>query len=1211
MYACCDRPEPYYSNSFDAYVCLNCVSELNMNREEQNDKKEISTGDFVHLRTYSHYSLLYALSKRKDLINKAKAYGMPAIAITERDNLFRWPDFYKQATTAGLKPIIGIDISIEPYFDHEANKEYRIILLASGPVGFKNLMDLTTWAWRYNLKKFKNKKPVPTITLEKLQKYSEGLFCISGYEEGIPGALAMESKAEIAVIAMNQLRAIFGDKFYLELQCHDTFGAACPYEEPLNGWILEISKTHNIPCVVTNGVRYTNPSDHMAHRALLAIGNPGHEITQTLGTPCEDWYFKSSEDMRRMGFDSSLIPSEAYDNTLKLADRIEDYGLTFKKGYFEVPLFRDSTGRAWTSDESHKKLEEMSWNGLLKKGKFSDPVYRDRLIRELEVLKDKNYSSYFLIISDIIKYMEAKGILKPVGRGSSVGSLVCYATEITTPDPIRWKVPFERFINDGRQDLPDIDTDISKESRHEVLNYIRDTYGENRVAQIATFQTLAAKAALDNVGRVLGVPQSIRHELSKIMGDVTGSKLIDPEDGEELCKPGSEARILIDQTDNWWEIACALEDTPKNVGYHAAGVVISNDDIDKYTCLMADHEGYRAVQIDMIDIETLGLLKLDMLGLRTLDVIDQSIKLVKQYHNVDIDIYTMENNPSDKNTYELISQGNYVSIFQVDSPGYRRLLKDLQPESFEHMMATVALYRPGPMGAGTTKSYIKRRHGQEPLDIWHPELEDVFSLSYNLCLYQEQVMALAKILSGFTDVEADKLRKGIGKKKREVVDEALDLLIIKGVENGRNDKEMKRIAKLLREQARYTWNLGHSAGYGYITYITAYLEANYPIEYYASLLNCNADKAKEKDRLMANIVRRGVRIGPPHINKSSLLFEPDTANNTIHVGLLGIKGVRSASQKIIEEREENGPFTSFIDFCKRCPSVNKNAKKALVRSGAFTWDETIVDRDKIENIDNIMKLARKRTKKIDGSKIPDPLYLMECHLTNSEFSDLERQELEKEAVGFYVTGHPTAIFQRISPLLQTGDTPVITPINLQEYVGHKVYMISMVGMVIRKMTNPDPEKYKETDPEKYRRMKNKPIEPKPYLVLGLSDQFTQIYARVWSPLCDEIAYKIRSGMVCAVYGEIVVDSWTNDLTIKVHDVHPLSDGIPVNGFIGKGSKITLATIDRMKEFNIKANDPCRASGDMHLVSLKRQVKLTPEIIEDLAKNEGVQFTVAW
>jgi DNA polymerase-3 subunit alpha len=455
-----------------------------------------------------------------------------------------------------------------------------------------------------------------------------------------------------------------------------------------------------------------------------------------------------------MGFDSNLIPSEAFDNTIKLANRIEDYGLAFKKGYFEVPLFRDSDGRAWTAEESHKKLEDMSWQGLMKKGKFADSQYRDRLARELEVLRDKNYSSYFLIISDIIKFMEKEGILKPVGRGSSVGSLVCYATEITTPDPIRWKVPFERFINDGRQDLPDIDTDISKESRHQVLDFIRDTYGEARVAQIATFQTLAAKAVLDNVGRVLGVPSSIRYELSKIMGDVTGSKLIDPEDGEELCKPGSEARILIDQTDGWWEIACALEDTPKNVGYHAAGVVISNEDIDEYTSLMADHEGYRSVQIDMVDIETLGLLKLDMLGLRTLDIIDQSIKLVKQHHGKDIDIYTMENNPNDRKTYELISQGNYVSIFQVDSPGY----------------------------------YIKRRHGQESLDVWHPELEEVFALSYNLCLYQEQVMALAKILSGFTDVEADKLRKGIGKKNKEIVKEALNLLIVKGIEKGR-DKE--------------------------------------------------------------------------------------------------------------------------------------------------------------------------------------------------------------------------------------------------------------------------------------------------------------------------------------------------------------------------------------------------------------------------------------
>jgi DNA polymerase-3 subunit alpha len=1079
----CSRPAIHWSNDFNARICQNCGIIIGQEEEQKIP--------FVHLRVHTHLSLLKAICKTKDLIKKAQEYGMSALAKTEHGGMFGVPTFIKECVDADIKPIVGVDFNIKIN-----NNYYSVTFIALNRIGYKNLVQMTTTAWC----KRKEKKDL-FILIDDI--IGEGLIALIEYTPNINELMltGIQNKVELHL-------EIHNDKDFESIQ--------------------NVAAYFSLSVVLTNNVHFTNFEDYEAYNTALKIG----KIENAVDNEC---YFKSSQEMSAMGFHL-----EWFENAIKIADRVEDYGLINKE--FIIPTFKDKHGE-WSIEQAAAKLDMTAWTGLSNKGLADKEEYVKRLQYELEVIKEKKFSSYFLIINDIVEYMKRNGELRPIGRGSSVGSLVCYCLEITAKDPVRWGIPFERFINAGRVDLPDVDTDITQEGRPAVLRYIADTHGYNRVAQIATFQTMALKASIDNVGRALNVPHMQNRDLrNKIPDEVT-----------TMEKVPAEVKKIMSNVEGWVDNAIALSGIAKNSGYHAAGVVISNRSLGDLVPLMPDNEGLLGIQYDMKDIEILGLLKLDMLGLKTLDIIKHSLTRIKDRYNVDLDIYNLSD--QDKDTHELISTGNYVSIFQLDSPGYRKLCRKLQPKSFQHVMALNALYRPGPLEGGMTDEYVERRHGRQKLIGWHPWLDETLSITYQVPVFQEQVMAIAKVIAGFDDMEADAYRKAIGKKIKVKFDAAQekfkkralarkDLFPPDGYE-GTKEQWLNGMLESLAGYARYGWNLGHSAGYGWITYITAYLEKHYPHEYYASLLDA-ADKPNKKTSLIKGILHKKIKVIPPHINNSGFRFEVGD-DNAIYMGLASIRACGKATDQILEERQKRGKFVNFIDFCQRLPSINKTIKTNLVKAGTFSWDQLLTDRNKIDNIEIINKLVKKRTKKIDGSKTPTVEILMNCFIDSNEFTDIQRQENEREVLNSFITGHPAVIYRRLAPFLERGDAKIICPSDLQNCaIGENVLMIGMIDLVKKKATvrgrNPGT----------------------PYLNLVLSDNELNILTNIWYPLCNEMEKILTEKQIAMLQCVTRKDKFREDMvTLHVTSGIMLINGIPIQGVFtinGDDPKILVESI---------------------------------------------------
>ncbi|KKM69148.1 hypothetical protein LCGC14_1453780 [marine sediment metagenome] len=736
----CPRPVLHYSREFSVRMCNNCGVILG----------EDNNIPFIHLRVHTHLSLLKATCKTKDLIKKVQEFGMSSLAKTDYDSMFGVPTFIKDCIDKDIKPIVGVEFKID--------NKYPIIFIALNRIGYKNLVKMTTTAWCDRKKKNKN----PFILVDDIQ--GEGLVAL------VPFTMEINNISSLGIF--NKVEC------YIEIS------------EPENiENVQAASEYYKLPVVATSNVHFTNSDDYDAYLIALRIG----KFTDAVDVNC---YFKSPQEMATQNFHL-----EWFENSVRIANRVEDYGLISKE--FIIPTFKDKHGE-WSIEQAAAKLEMIAWTELSNKGLSDKEEYVKRLEYELKVINKKDFASYFLIINDIVEYMKRNDMLRPIGRGSSVGSLVCYCLDITAKDPIRWGIPFERFINDGRVDLPDVDTDITQEGRPDVLRYIANVHGNDRVAQIATFQTMALKASIDNVGRALNVPYIQNKELrNKIPDEITKMEEIPAEVKREMANvPG------------WVDYAISLSGNVKNSGYHAAGVVIANRPLSDLVPLLPEHDGIMGIQYDMHDIEIMGLLKLDMLGLKTLDAIQFTLKRIKNRHNVDIDIYNLLDKK--EKAYDLISTGNYVSIFQLNSPGYRKLCRQFKPDCFEHIMALNALYRPGPLEGGMTAEYVKRRHGKEKLIGWHPWLDETLSITYQVPVFQEQVMAIAKIIAGFDDVEADAYRKAIGKKIKVKFDAAQNkfkeralkrdgLLPPEGYE-GSLEQWIDEMLKRLSGYARYGWN---------------------------------------------------------------------------------------------------------------------------------------------------------------------------------------------------------------------------------------------------------------------------------------------------------------------------------------------------------------------------------------------------------------------
>lgn len=1196
---------------------------------------------FVHLHVHTTFSLLDGLSFRGDLIKKAKDYNMGAVAVTEHGNLCQHVSFYQDCIKEGVKPILGIEAYLAP--DSHKNRDYdvkskletgdishfayHIIILAKNKLGYQNLMKLSTASHRFG---FYRK---PRIDFELLQQYKEGLIVTSGCIGSIISQSIIQGRKDLALDYINKFRFMFNDDFYLEVMHHQM-----PEDKIVCEALIDFGQRLGIPLVLTNDSHYTNREDAIAQEVLLCttthkpLSDPEHWRFEGAG-----YWFKSPEEMAQVVVESGY-PIEAFDNTAAIAAKVDpDYGFRLaKKHGHMVPLFKDSSGNAWTTQDSHQKLVMACYEGManlktvdpadgVMKAFIEIPKYVERLQHELDTIERKNFSSYFLIIADIIQFIKRHGgMFPPFGRGSSVGSLVCRSLGITAMDPIRWNVPFYRFINDGRKDLPDIDTDISQRHRNDVLDYIVRTYGADHVAHIVTFQTMAAKKAIDDAGAALDVPPPVRKSVSQLIGDTDKDDKL-----EDLLKDHEEAHNLMVNHAEWIKITSQLEGVHRNTGLHAAGIVISNEPIEDHVPLLRDVEGYRVTQWDMKDVQDLGLLKLDMLGLRTLDTIWDAVELIKKLHNIEVDIFNLPFD--DKETYKTVYTADFVSIFQYDSPGMRNMARNLRAEKFEQLMALNALFRPGPMkpqikivdgkevkAPSIADIYLACRHGRQEVETWHPSLDEVMSDTYGMPLYQEQISEMSKIIAGFTDVEADEYRAAIGKKDAVKFMAAQDKFKHHGIKMGHTEAFMEDLCKKLAGFARYGWNRGHAAGYSYISYVTAYLETHFPVPYYTALLNTNLDKQDKLETLLGAIMQKGIEINPPDVNSSGAYFS--TNGKAIYMGLLSVKQLASeALLTIIRARQKaGGEFSSFIDFVRHVSSniepmntndkdfiqfklpdwdykkspeipptyqlkaVNKSVIVNLIKAGAFKWDAILTDLDKIGTVETIQKIVKKRPTVEEFQVIGR----LDGKITSKEFTQMERSALEREALSFYVSGHPVTNYVKYINIIHS-EGQIITPSQLNNANVH--CHVVVLGLLVKK--------------EMKMTKKNTP-----FVTLRLQDQFGEKSVRIFSPLSTEIWPSLVDDKIVLVRGVTQPDNFQPDqIDLKVRSVLVVTDGLPVRGFITD----TAAMVDDVNgKLGIQPAAVQEVPGWGHVVHFSQMMRLTPDVLNKFTHHTSLKLALA-
>lgn len=1555
----CPKPSIYFSKEFECRMCQNCgvilTSEDSIPAEKVASHNTITadyfgqlpnevvkdtmedlvsqyTQTFVHLRVHTHLSFLKATCKPDDLIKKAKEYGMPALAKTEFGNMCGAPTFVKDCQKEGIKPILGVE------FDVKVDVvTYPITFIAMNRNGYKQLVKMTTTAWCEH-------------------KTKDGVFIT---DVDIPVSQDM-----VAMVDFGGDFNLAGYMLNVVKPRMETYIEVNTTRQEVTSIVNQVSQQTQTPVLVTGNVLYTNEDEAFAYSVGRKIGKHADDSHPQEGI--DNWFKPSVFYGTFFEYDQLWVK-----NTMAVAQRVEDYGLVNKE--FIIPTYKNE-GKEYTDfNETHRQLEMDAWRGIYEKGKASDPAYIERLQYELGVMKDKKFSSYFLLIGEIVSWMKKQGIMVPFGRGSSVGSLVCYALDIITMDPIRWRIPFERFIHSGRKDLPDIDTDISQERRPEVLAHIADVHGKDRVAHIATYQTMALRAAIENVGRALQVPHTVNRDLRKaIPDDVTEWDSLDSSVQEEIKK-------MMDFKPEWLPIALALTGTAKNLGFHAAGVVVSNDSLGELVPLIPspEEDGLFGIQYDMHDCEILGLLKLDMLGLRNIDIIQYTVDRVKARYGIDLDIYNLPSD--DAATFNLVAGADYVSVFQLDSTGYRRLCRQLKPQNFEHLMALNALFRPGPLESGVTDQYVERRHGRQAATSWHPWLDEVLDDTYQTVLFQEQAMAMSRIIAGFSDVEADKFRKGIGKKIPEIVDACLEDFKIGAMKmpglkpppgwTGSLESWINDLTQKLHGYARYMWNRGHSCikgdslvltcdrglipikninpgeeiwsvrentgnlfrnrvidvinngvkstirtfsadgrslisthdhryftskheykdaselisgdslkmfykgasdrnlnipvafiadsnkipfiigfdnivgydvvegqpnfrsaehtltkvsfkqlmsecsrhfstrpsfcfpsdklvntawinknillsessrygyltpipfiinidnllfdfgsygnhtpasksyfldksakscgasfkrdffeyiftsvasgmkvsneflvniveimfsftqdtmlgrgilgdididttidtfnlfggvivpfvtpstgvaglmigdlhyigasitndidfldheinpsqekciidvpynftidsnlcevwdlmmeqdpnyiangfvvhncGYGWITYVTAYLEAHYPSEYYASLLDAFHGNNKRLPTLLRSIIGGGkCKVFPPNVNESYINYEVGSDGN-IYMGLAAVRNVGKSAPEIVAERNKGGPFTSFINFCQRMPSVNKTAKVNLVKSGAFSWDKMLCDRDKVDNIDVINKWAKKKNKKFDGSKVSPIEIAMKLEGVNGhEYTDLEKSQNERESLNSFITGHPAAIYHKLSNYLERGNVRVMMPshiANMECEIGESVLLVGMIDYIYRKQTRENPERG---------------FPSRPYLNISMSDSGGSIIINVWWPLCEDLQKILVANEIAMFECVVKPDKFRDDrVMLRVDNAINLTNGLPIQGVFRLNGYDPGEVVNHIGGIvnNISVLGPRRYA------SIRGRITIPPHILDDAINKFG-------
>jgi len=960
---------------------------------------------FTHLHVHTHYSLLDGLPKIDDLLNYVKKLGMDSVAITDHGAMYGVIEFYQKAKKAGIKPIIGEEFYIakeemeqkRPNID---NEKYHLILLAKNFTGYQNLVRLTTKAW---LEGFYYK---PRIDEKTLKEHSEGLICLSACLQGKIPRLVLAGKLEEAEKLALKYQEIFGkDNFYLELQHHPHI----PEQQKANNALILLSKKLNIPLVATNDVHYLKKDDAEAQDILMLV-NTGADPNdpERLTMSSDDFSLKSPEEMMK-DFEST---PDSITNTQKIVDSCN---LEIDLYKTNLPYFKVPNGK--TPDEY---LKELCLEGLKKRNLANIKKAKERLEYELSVIKQTGFASYFLIVADFVNWAKNNGIVVGPGRGSASGSLVSYLLNITDIDPLKYNLLFERFLNPERAaGLPDIDLDFADARRDEVIDYVAKKYGRNNVSQIITFGTMAARQVIRDVGRALGYNYTYCDRIAKMIPlFATLEQTINQvSEFKQIYHTDPKAKKMID-------IGKKLEGVARHASTHACGVVISNTPLSDLIPLQHASQNDQTVitQYDMYGIESLGLLKMDFLGLKNLTIIEDTLKLIKKFHNVEIDISRLP--LDDEKTYQLLQEGKTTGLFQLESEGFKRYLKELKPNEFEDIIAMVALYRPGPIEF--IPEYIARKHGKKKIKYLHPKLEPILKDTYGICIYQEQLMQIAQQLAGFTLGEADVLRKAVGKKIKSLLEEQKEKLINGMVKNGIPQKTAIEIWNWVLPFARYGFNKSHSAAYAMIAYETAYLKTHYPLEFMAALMNSEQKNIDKLKVLLEEARKMGIKVLPPDINESLAKFtivrpsnkSSKTDEKTIRFGLAAIKNVgHNVVEQIVEERKKRGPYSSIENFIERMPSsvLNKKSMESLIKAGSF---DTIEERGKLLlNLEKLLDFARdSQRKKVNGdgslftmfSKNTKKPGLASLRLNNPESPASKNEKIiwEKELLGMFVSSHP-------------------------------------------------------------------------------------------------------------------------------------------------------------------------------------------------------------
>lgn len=954
---------------------------------------------FAHLHNHTEYSMLDGAARIPALIEAAKNMGYEALAITDHGAMYGVIPFYRRAVDMGIKPIIGVEayVTLGSRFDRRPVKEdpnYHLLLLAENQTGYRNLMKLVTLSYMdgYYYK--------PRMDKEILREYREGIIALSACIKGEIADLLLADDYEGARRAAREYLSIFGDgNFYLEIMDH-----SLPEEKKINPGLVQLGKELGIGLVASNDLHYVRREDHVHHDVLLCIQtNSTLDQEDRLRFSNDQFYLKSYEEMRELFRE---LP-EALSNAAVIAERCH---VELEFGRYLLPKYQVPEG--YNLDDY---LEKLAWEGLRRLYPEVTPELEERLRYELSVIREMGFSGYFLIVWDFIKFAKEQGIIVGPGRGSAAGSLVSYCLGITTVDPIRYDLLFERFLNPSRRTMPDIDIDFCYKRRPEVIEYVSRKYGKDRVAQIVTFSTMAARAAIRDAGRVYNLEYGKVDRLAKIVPDKlnitidealeTSPELREAYESDEL------ARKIIDTARN-------LEGITRQDSIHAAGVVIADDELSNYTPLQrrgADEEV--VTQYDMEAVQAIGLLKMDFLGLRTLTVISDTLDNIQRRRGIRIDLDSLS--LDDPRTFELLQRGDTVGVFQLESPGMRSLLQDLRPERFEDLIAVLALYRPGPLRSGMVKDYVDRRHNRTPVTYLHPDLQPILEQTRGIILYQEQVMRLAVELAGYSMSEADGLRAVVAKSKAEEMKFHREKFIGGMVSRGYPRGLAEKLFELIKHFGEYGFNKSHSTAYAVISYHTAYLKAHYPQEFMAALLS-SVTGNKDKVQVFVNECRKmGIRVLPPDINESLKEFTP--VEEGIRFGLSAVRNLgESAADKIIAARKEGGPFQSLLDFCQRIGPgvVNKRALESLIKSGAFDF-LGYTRNHLLKTYERVVDLAAEKLRfQEDGQhslfeEEGEELDLMDSRSILEEMPKEQLLAYEKEMLGIYVTDHPLMQYKDI------------------------------------------------------------------------------------------------------------------------------------------------------------------------------------------------------